>query len=190
METADDLARTIIQLNPDNRQRIIVAAGPPCPDYSRISDGDGRLGEHGVFCELLGLSGVQAARPPPRHPCGERLHGLLRGHSPLLAAAADRCCFGDAADFGLVSQVVQAGAGASAAHPRASRTFRSSSCRASVSPKRSSRARSFGLASRRPPPPTPRSTGAPDSAGLRPTAASLRGITRTSPWFAILIRPS
>ncbi|CAE7552837.1 Dnmt3b [Symbiodinium sp. CCMP2592] len=57
---ADDaatVAHMLQQMDPGARSPILVLAGPPCPDYSRLKEGDGRQGKTGrlfqTFCDFL-----------------------------------------------------------------------------------------------------------------------------------------
>ena len=53
--TKDDLGAltdTITQLDPQAQAIIVFSAGPPCPDYSRITEGPGREGTEGIKFEI------------------------------------------------------------------------------------------------------------------------------------------
>jgi hypothetical protein len=48
----DALTETINQLDPHAQAILVFCAGPPCPDYSRITEGPGREGTEGIKFEI------------------------------------------------------------------------------------------------------------------------------------------
>ncbi|CAE7364819.1 Dnmt3b [Symbiodinium sp. CCMP2592] len=56
-DDATTVAHMLQQMDPGARSPILVLAGPPCPDYSRLKEGDGRQGKTGrlfqPFCDFL-----------------------------------------------------------------------------------------------------------------------------------------
>ena len=107
-EDPECVAKAIDSFDPDRRMQVIIAAGPPCPDFSTIIEGEGRDGSHGklfaYFCDLY-----QQLRVKLR----DRRVGILV-ENVIMASKADQDYFSkrlgvepvlvDAADFGVVSR--------------------------------------------------------------------------------------
>eukprot|EP00435_Cladocopium_sp_Y103_P059759 s29_g21.t1 len=52
LDTSDSLVETIQTMNPNAEALILMCAGPPCPDYSRIVEGPGKDGVEGIKFEI------------------------------------------------------------------------------------------------------------------------------------------
>ena len=52
-DNPEDVAARIAEIDPDQEAVILMCAGPPCPDYSRITEGPGKEGTEGIKFEIF-----------------------------------------------------------------------------------------------------------------------------------------
>ena len=66
-DSADDVASTIEDVDPDGEAIIVVTMAPPCQDFSLIrSDGPGHRGKNGgLFLKATGFVGGASRSNPP-----------------------------------------------------------------------------------------------------------------------------
>ena len=107
-ETGASLAAEIRRIDPRGKLRIMIAAGAPCLDYSRITDGPGRQGDQGqLFGTMCDLLDDFLPRLPGRtvgilvENVFMNAYGDINYFNGRLKAEA---VLVDAADFGLVSR--------------------------------------------------------------------------------------